>query len=140
MTDASQIAIDIAQKVETEAMKEGGIREVVEAEEEVRPENIPLPTDSMVTVRLSDPQLLADPQPIETFSERQSLATDGRDTTSNIIPPASRPSSRASSNSSQGSSISISVDWEGLEKTEEEELKDDATDEVRKMVENMLRS
>ncbi|KIW10455.1 hypothetical protein PV08_11419 [Exophiala spinifera] len=88
----------------------------------LKPEDIPLPRSSMITVRLSDIQsppeldldaeVEASPQP----SIRQSS-------------PSSTRSSRSSSRTSE-SSVSIrSVDWEGLEKTEEQEAKDEATDE-----------
>jgi hypothetical protein len=89
---------------------------------DVKPEDIPLPRSSMITVRLSDIQVHPDvdeeveqdasPQP----SIRQSS-------------PSTR-SSRSSSRTSESSISLISVDWEGLEKTEEQE-KDEATDEVR---------
>lgn len=104
----------------------------LEEEQEVRPENIPLPTDSMITVRLSDAQLLNEPLSVD--EEK----TDSSAVDSDAVMPThastgssiSRTSSRASSRSSELSSISNSVDWEGLEKTEEQEVKDDATDEV----------
>lgn len=100
-------------------------------EKEIRPEDIPLPRDSMITVRLSDVQLLAESPESEeplalqtpTALEHNFAATTGS--------TCSRPSSRASSRSSRVSSISNSVDWEGLEKSEEQEVKDDATDEVK---------
>ncbi|KAK5204703.1 hypothetical protein LTR41_009559 [Exophiala xenobiotica] len=88
---------------------------------DVKPEDIPLPRSSMITVRLSDIQVHPDvdeeveqdasPQP----SIRQSS-------------PSSTRSSRSSSRTSESSISLISVDWEGLEKTEEQE-KDEATDE-----------
>lgn len=100
-------------------------------EEDVRPENIPLPTDSMITVRLSDAQLLAETEDAEHFSEEGTSVLDRQDINTSMEISTSRPSSRSSSRSEPMSSTSNSVDWEGLEKTEEQELKDDATDEVR---------
>lgn len=100
-------------------------------EEEIRPEDIPLPRDSMITVRLSDAQLLSESHISEEPSELQTPTALERDFTTDVISPSSRPSSRASSHSSCISTTSNSVDWEGLEKTEEQEVKDDATDEVR---------
>jgi hypothetical protein len=79
----------------------------------------PLPTDSMVTVRLSDAQI----HPVSNDSVRNSR----------------RRSSSANSHSSSISAISstrsstpsnTTVDWEELEKTEEQEPRDQATDEV----------
>lgn len=95
-----------------------------EVDTEIKPEDIPLPRSSMITVRLSDiqapPELDVDAE-VEAspqLSVRQSS-------------PSSTRSSRSSSRTSD-SSVSInSVDWEGLEKTEEQESKDGATDEVR---------
>lgn len=97
---------------------------------EIRPENIPLPTDSMVTVRLSDAQFHGEPLPIEDLAEHCGLDEGQLGTHASLHSSISRTSSRNSSRSSQASSTSISVDWEGLEKTEEQEAKDDATDEV----------
>lgn len=110
------------------------VEEVVMLEEvdEVRPENIPLPTDSMITVRLSDAQLQPDLASIAHSTQDLNKATVEQNSHSSIAASStSRTSSRSSSRSSQASSISNSVDWEGLERTEEQELKDDATDEVR---------
>ncbi|KIX03424.1 uncharacterized protein Z518_06976 [Rhinocladiella mackenziei CBS 650.93] len=89
---------------------------------DVVPENVPLPTSSMITVRLSDIQVQADfdEEPEPDASQEAS------------IPHSSSPSTRSSRSSSQTSVSSTSVntvDWEGLEKTEEQEPKDDATDE-----------
>lgn len=100
-------------------------------EEEIRPEDIPLPRDSMITVRLSDAQLLTEPHISEEPSELQTPTAPENNFNNNVVSLGSRPSSRASSHSSRGSTTSDSVDWEGLEKTEEQEVKDDATDEVR---------
>lgn len=89
--------------------------------EDILPENIPLPTstDSMITVRLSDAHLTTKDSPVE-------------DDTTDMVPGSnySRSCSRSSRRSSQSSTLSTSVDWEELEKTEEQEHKDDATDEV----------
>ncbi|KAK5077812.1 hypothetical protein LTR70_004393 [Exophiala xenobiotica] len=108
------------------------VEEVVMLREvdEVRPENIPLPTDSMITVRLSDAQLQPDLESISNSTQDLNKATVEQNShTSMAASSTSRTSSRSSSRSSQASSISNSVDWEGLERTEEQELKDDATDE-----------
>ena len=78
-------------------------------------------TNSMVTVRLSDVQIhpeveaqVADPN--ERFSTRSASI-------------ASKTSS--SSTNSHNETMSMeSVDWEGLEKTEEQERCEDGTDEV----------
>jgi hypothetical protein len=99
-------------------------REEVEACTDISPENIPLPTSSMITVRLSDIQVHPDvgedlePGVSQVASLRQSI-------------PSSTRSSRSSSQISDSSASIHSVDWEGLEKTEEQEAKDEETDEVR---------
>lgn len=89
----------------------------------VEPENIPLPTSSMITVRLSDipvfPDIDEDLEP--TGSQEGSLRQS---------PPSSTRSSRSSSQTSESSASIPSVDWEGLEKTEEQESKDESTDDV----------
>lgn len=101
------------------------------AEEEIAPENIPLPTDSMVTVRLSDALLL----------QSESLQQDETEPTYELEEPqldqhrspstaSFRSSNSSSARSSSSSSRSNSVDWEELEKTEEQEPKDECTDEV----------
>ena len=106
---------------------------VLEEIEEIRPENVPLPTDSMITVRLSDAQLEAEPVDIQlTTQDINEAVVEQNSRTSVATSSLSRPSSRSSSSSSQASSTSNSVDWEGLERTEEQEVKDDATDEVRR--------
>ncbi|KAI9809235.1 MAG: hypothetical protein M1825_002526 [Sarcosagium campestre] len=139
---------------------------------ELRPENIPLPTDSMVTIRLSDP--LTDPGlPIsDEVQITSSLNTPSHGNTESggdleqVVPQTDisagedccevfdslpnstyvdtavveepeigmtnlsrtdRPrSSSAGSHSSQGSGR---VDWDGLEKTEEEEPKEEGSDQ-----------
>jgi len=98
--------------------------------EEVTPENIPLPTttNSMITVRLSDVQSLVD-------SAEERITEDSHSSDSSID---SRPCSRSSTRSSQDSSTSTSVvDWEGLERSEQQEPRDDATDEVGYKKSNM---
>ncbi|KAK5096001.1 hypothetical protein LTS08_007883 [Lithohypha guttulata] len=98
-------------------------------EEEVQPENVPLPTDSMITVRLSDLDLNTHPiiveEPVEEHPIDVVTGTAHSSTVSSLSTSSSRPSSR----SSNASSTSNSVDWEGLDKTEEQEVKDEATDE-----------
>lgn len=127
MTHTQDMAVlEASEKVDVRVTEE----EMTE-KEEIRPENIPLPTDSMITVRLSDAQLLAESHTFETFLEQQTPASPEPEISTIVTSPASRSSSRASSQSSRASATSNSVDWEGLEKTEEQEIKDDATDEVR---------
>ena len=79
----------------------------------------PLPTDSMVTVRLSDAQL----HPIVNDSVRNSKRRS-----SSVDSQSSGVSARSSNRSSTPSNTT--VDWEELEKTEEQEPRDQATDEV----------
>jgi len=98
--------------------------------EEIRPENIPLPTDSMITVRLSDVQLPTHSAALQDPAQELNAAAVEQNSRTSVATSLTRTSSRASSSSSQDSSTSNSVDWEGLERTEEQELKDDATDEV----------
>jgi len=88
---------------------------------DVKPEDIPLPRSSMITVRLSDIQVHPDVD--------EELGQDASPQPSiHQSSPSSTRSSRSSSRTSESSISLISVDWEGLEKTEEQE-KDDATDE-----------
>lgn len=98
-------------------------------EEEVKPENVPLPTDSMITVRLSDADLESEPVELEQVTEEQNIESADQTARTSTISSTSSVSSRPSSRSSQASGTSNSVDWEGLEKTEEQEAKDVATDE-----------
>ncbi|KAI1629209.1 rab-GTPase-TBC domain-containing protein [Exophiala viscosa] len=85
----------------------------------IEPENIPLPRSSMISVRLSDVQLQPETEELDASSR-----TSVRQSTS------SSPRSSVSSSRTSASSISMNtVDWEGLEKTEEQEARDDATDE-----------
>lgn len=96
------------------------------------PENVPLPTDSMITVRLSDAELQTEPIPADdsasvSYANTVVSEQDAHHSTTSSV---SRSSSHSSRRSSLSSSAANSVDWEGLEKTEEQEVKDDATDEV----------
>ena len=93
---------------------------------DVRPEDIPLPRSSMITVRLSDIPLQPDVD--EELEQEASPQPSIRQSS-----PSSTRSSRCSSRTSESSISLISVDWEGLEKTEEQE-KDEATDEVRSCI------
>lgn len=90
---------------------------------EIEPKNVPLPRDSMISVRLSDAVLEAEPLEIEDeisqLQQPESIRSSSQ----------SRCSSR-SNRSSTASSVSRSVDWDVLEKTEEQEVKDEGTDEV----------
>jgi len=81
--------------------------------------NSPLPTDSMVTVRLSDAQI----NPVSNDSVRNSTRRS-----SSANSHSSSISARSSTRSSTPSNTT--VDWEELEKTEEQEPRDQATDEV----------
>lgn len=100
------------------------------AEEEIAPENIPLPTDSMVTVRLSDALFEAEPidqdEVEQTYEEEQPQVEQHRSPSTASFQSSTSSSSRISTSSSR----SNSVDWEVLEKTEEQEPKDECTDEV----------
>ena len=86
------------------------------------------PTNSMVTVRLSDVQIhpevevdMADPD--NGFSTRSVSA--------------SSKTSSSSSNSHNETMSLESVDWDGLEKTEEQERCEDNTDEVSYVTPNI---
>jgi hypothetical protein len=83
--------------------------------------NSPLPTDSMVTVRLSDAQI----HPVSDDAVRDSRRSRR---SSSVNSHASSISARSSTRSSTPSNTT--VDWEELEKTEEQEPRDRATDEV----------
>lgn len=87
------------------------------------PENVPLPTSSMVTVRLSD--IPYDPD----LDELRQPDAPRESSIPRSSPPSTR-SSRSSSQTSESSTSINSVNWEGLEKTEEQEPKDEVTDEV----------
>ena len=79
----------------------------------------PLPTDSMITVRLSDAQIRPLPDESVRTSKRRSSSVNSQ---------SSSASARSSTRSSTPSNTT--VDWEELEKTEEQEPRDQATDEV----------
>ena len=79
----------------------------------------PTPTDSMVTVRLSDPQINPTANDSVRTSKRRSSSVNSQSTS---------VSARSSARSSTPSNTT--VDWEELEKTEEQEPRDQATDEV----------
>ncbi|KAK4943544.1 hypothetical protein LTR10_016838 [Elasticomyces elasticus] len=90
-----------------------------ESNPDIEPENIPLPRSSMISVRLSEIQLQPEIEELDASSR-----TSVRQST-----PSSPRSSRSSSRTSASSLSMNTVDWEGLEKTEEQEARDDATDE-----------
>jgi hypothetical protein len=87
---------------------------------EAEPAQISLPRESMVTVRLSDAEM----QPATTADEMM------HEVSASASIPSTRPSSRGSSRRSSTSSATNSVNWEGLEKTEEQEPRDQGTDDV----------
>jgi hypothetical protein len=103
------------------------IRSSVEVED-VQPEDVPLPTSSMITVPLSD--YLSDREDTPSETPNDSPRDSGHS-----IPCHPRSisvvSSESSTPSSHDSSSLSPVDWEGLEKTEEQEPKDEGTDDVR---------
>ena len=80
----------------------------------------PLPTDSMVTVRLSDAQI----HPVSNDSVRNSRRRRSSSANSHSSSISTRSSTRSSTPSN------TTVDWEELEKTEQQEPRDQATDEV----------
>lgn len=98
------------------------------AQADVQPEDVPLPasnTHSMITVRLSEPQLLGDVTTFEQDTDdglRHSTISRSRSTSI-----ASSKTSHSSRPPSDGSSSP--VDWDELEKEEQQEPKDGATDE-----------
>ena len=86
----------------------------------IRLDDKPVSTDSMVTVRLSELH-----EPKDTL--------DSEETNNGPPSRASSVLSRASGRSSMSTEDSLqdrSVDWEELEKTEEQEPKDEDTDDV----------
>jgi len=130
-------------------------------------DSTPIPTDSMVTVSLSEASdqerqehrsLESEPATPDTeasldgmnnvkqiararsssfiighpsYSSTDTLAKEMPTTT--VIPPTPasvQPRSRSSTNGSSDSNRTVEVDWEELDKTEEQEAKDDASDEV----------
>ena len=107
---------------------------LVEMETEILPENIPLPRDSMITVRLSGYGSSARDSRSEAEDEENKHDTQGGSQRDSIVSSpraAGIVSSQASSvHSSRSASISP-VDWEVLEKTEEQEPRDEGTDDVR---------
>ncbi len=106
----------------------------VSMDDDVLPENVPLPTSSMITVRLSDCQS-EQVLPIDACTPPESPRLSSPNSPQSL---PSRPrsisvattTSAASTGSAESGAFSA-VDWEGLEKTEEQEPKDEATDEVR---------
>ncbi|KAJ9610747.1 hypothetical protein H2200_005524 [Cladophialophora chaetospira] len=94
---------------------------VQEIENEVEPANVPLPRSSLVSVRLSE--IPFDPE-LDVIDERDALGAS--------IPCSGPPSTRTSRSSSRTSESSLSinsVNWEDLDKTEEQQARDDAKDE-----------
>lgn len=89
--------------------------------QEVHDAPAPAATNSMVTVRLSDVQI--HPEVEEMVDAKEASATRS----ASIV---SKTSSSSSSNSHNETMSMESVDWEGLEKTEEQERCEDNTDEV----------
>ena len=93
-------------------------------EMEVEAENVPRPTSSMITVRLSDCQSIIDEQ------AEPSFASSPRNSNASLARSESDSSSQGSAPSGSPDSVLSPVDWEGLEKTEEQEPKDEGTDDV----------
>ncbi len=91
---------------------------------EVEPENVPLPTSSMITVRLSDCHTLNSEQAVS------STRSSPRNSNASLAKSQSDSSSRGSTPSGSSDSVLSPVDWEILEKTEEQEPRDEGTDEV----------
>lgn len=112
---------------ESEVVEEMPSQTTSEVGPEVEPENVPLPRSSMVSVRLSD--IPFDPD-LDIIDEREIP----REVSVPRSSPSSTRSSRSSSQTSESSLSIDSVNWEGLEKTEEQEPKDDGTDEVSLVV------
>lgn len=81
---------------------------------------VSIPRESMVTVRLSDVEL--SPDHLRAESENDVSLPDST--------PSTRTTSFRSSRRSSTSSATNSVDWEGLEKSEEQEFRDKSTDDV----------
>ncbi|OQU99435.1 Rab-GTPase-TBC domain-containing protein isoform 1 [Cladophialophora immunda] len=106
--------VEAMHPVPSEAIPEGG--------SDIEPENVPLPRSSMVSVRLSD--IPFDPD-LDIIGERD-ISQEASQPRSG--PPSTR-TSRSSSHTSESSISLNSVNWEGLEKTEEQVHKDEATDE-----------
>ncbi|KAG9773578.1 Ecotropic viral integration site 5 protein-like protein [Exophiala dermatitidis] len=110
----AEIAMDVTQHM--------SLGYATETEVEICPEDIPLPRSSMITVRLSDASafsVLEEDVELDVSPETAPLGSS----------PSSIRSSRSSSQSSDKSASLNSVNWEGLEKTEEQEPRDEASDE-----------
>ena len=88
----------------------------ISAELETQPEDVRLPTSSLISVRLSAYMANKEASPPRTPRESPRISV------------ASSGSSTPTSSSDSGSFSP--VDWEGLEKTEEQEPRDEGTDEV----------
>lgn len=118
----TEIEYDSEQEAHTESPSEADSDLQPEPSPEIQPKVNHMHTESMMTVRLSDLGI--------------SVGPNGAD--KEVQVPVSRPASRPVSmlpNSRPQSNLldsgrNESVDWEILEKTEEQESKDDATDEV----------
>ena len=95
-----------------------------EVQTEVEPANIPLPASSMITVRLSDCGSGTDENALS------STASSPRNSNASLARSQSDCSSHQSTPSGSSDSVLSPVDWEILEKTEEQEPKDEGTDEV----------
>lgn len=111
----AEIAMDVTQHM--------SLGYATETEVEICPEDIPLPRSSMITVRLSDASafsVLEEDVELDVSPETAPLGSS----------PSSIRSSRSSSQSSDKSASLNLVNWEGLEKTEEQEPRDEASDEV----------
>ena len=112
------------------------VQTLVEMKTDIQPENIPLPTptNSMITVRLSDYGNSARNSRFEVEDEESTNGTQDDSQRDSIVSSpraASIVSSQALSvHSSRSASISP-VDWEVLEKTEEQEPRDEDTDNAR---------
>jgi len=90
---------------------------------DISPEDVPLPRSSMITVRLSEVDL----KPVLDAVPEQDASQDPSAPQSS---PSSTRSSRSSSKTSDSSTSIDTVDWEELDKTEEQEPKDVTSDEV----------
>jgi hypothetical protein len=118
-----------------------------------RTDSDPVPTDSMVTIRLSDNQSAGAQEKfsIDTAiaNNEKVIEVDTWDPSATTSPVAescqspvetlcsgspSTPRSRSNSNASGSPTTSTSVDWEGLEKTEEQEPRDEGTDDVNHLL------
>lgn len=113
-----------------------------EVDVEVKKEKAPSPikaTESMVTVRLSDTDIPSLPSPTPTLklvderSEEFILGENGNsynaERTESLSPAKQTDSRRESECQPPTASAGCSVDWEGLEKTEGEHLKEQSSEE-----------